>query len=412
MILKGSQRGGARDLALHLLKDENDHVVVHELRGFAADTLTGALKEAHAISKGTRCRQFLYSLSVNPPPSEQISSADIEAAIEKAEVRLGLSGQPRAIVFHEKEGRRHAHVVWSRIDPDAMKAVHMGFDHARLMSLSRELFLEHGWRMPEGLARSEARDPRNFTLEDWQQAKRTGRDPRSVKAAIQDAWAISDSPAGLWHALDERGFYLARGDRRGFVVVDGFGEVYSLPRMAGVKTKDVAARLGDLAELPTVDEAKARIAQEVAGSLRQLQDGVEERALAQESEFVRRRRDLVARQRRERANLADRQLQRREQEARLRQARFRRGLAGVWDRLRGRHRRIQEENVAEATWAAERDRKERDDQVIRHLAERRKLSLFRYQARRDRSQDRHLLRDQLHRHGTVPERTSGPEPDW
>ena len=41
MILKGSQRGGAKDLALHLMKDENDHVEVHERRNFCADDLMG-----------------------------------------------------------------------------------------------------------------------------------------------------------------------------------------------------------------------------------------------------------------------------------------------------------------------------------------------------------------------------------
>ena len=37
--------------------------------------------------------------------------------------------------------------------------------------------LEHGWTMPEGLNHSHARDPRNFTLAEWQQAKRIGKDP-------------------------------------------------------------------------------------------------------------------------------------------------------------------------------------------------------------------------------------------
>jgi hypothetical protein len=41
MILKGSQRAGATPLAAHLLRvDENDHVEVHELRGFVANDLT------------------------------------------------------------------------------------------------------------------------------------------------------------------------------------------------------------------------------------------------------------------------------------------------------------------------------------------------------------------------------------
>ena len=58
MILKGSQRGGARQLSAHLLKDENEHIDLVELRGFMASDLTGALDEAHAIAKGTKCQQF------------------------------------------------------------------------------------------------------------------------------------------------------------------------------------------------------------------------------------------------------------------------------------------------------------------------------------------------------------------
>ncbi len=69
MILKGNQRGGAKDLALHLMKDENEHVELHDLRGFASDNLMAALNEAYAMSRATRCRQFLYSLSLNPPLS-------------------------------------------------------------------------------------------------------------------------------------------------------------------------------------------------------------------------------------------------------------------------------------------------------------------------------------------------------
>ena len=42
MILHGNQRGGARDLSLHLLKEENDHGEVHEIRGFVSDNLMGA----------------------------------------------------------------------------------------------------------------------------------------------------------------------------------------------------------------------------------------------------------------------------------------------------------------------------------------------------------------------------------
>jgi hypothetical protein len=44
MILKGSQRGGAAQLARHLLKTiENEHVELYEVRGFVSDDLPGAL---------------------------------------------------------------------------------------------------------------------------------------------------------------------------------------------------------------------------------------------------------------------------------------------------------------------------------------------------------------------------------
>ena len=111
MILHGNQRGGAKDMALHLMKDENEHIEVYEIRGFASNNLMGAFNEAYAISRATRCRQFLYSLSLNPPPNEQVSTESFEKAINQAEQRLGLDNQPRAIVFHEKQGRRHCHVV-------------------------------------------------------------------------------------------------------------------------------------------------------------------------------------------------------------------------------------------------------------------------------------------------------------
>lgn len=51
-----------------------------------------------------------------------------------------------------------------------------------------------------------------------------GEDPRLIKAAFQDAWAISDSKLAFTHALQER------GDRRGYVALDHRGEVYAIAK--------------------------------------------------------------------------------------------------------------------------------------------------------------------------------------
>lgn len=65
MILKASQRGGGKQLAIHLLRtDENEHVEVHEVSGFVAQDVMGAMAEAYAVSKGTRCKQHLFSVSL------------------------------------------------------------------------------------------------------------------------------------------------------------------------------------------------------------------------------------------------------------------------------------------------------------------------------------------------------------
>ena len=121
MILKGAQRGGAKQLGLHLLKtEENEHVELHNIRGFLSDDLIGALREAEAIAKGTKCRQFLFSVSLNPPESENVHIQTFEKALDAIEEKNGLRGQPRVVVFHEKEGRRHCHEVWSRITKPMM----------------------------------------------------------------------------------------------------------------------------------------------------------------------------------------------------------------------------------------------------------------------------------------------------
>ena len=374
MILVGNQRGGARDLAVHLMKPENEHIAVHELRGFASDDLREALMEAEALSKGTRCRQFLFSMSFNPPGEERVATEDFERAIEEAESRLGLSGQPRAIVFHEKEGRRHAHAVWSRIDAETMKAVPLPFTKQKMQALSRDLYLEHGWKMPRGLAQSSERDPLNYTLAEWQQARRANRDPREIKAAIQDAWAISDSAAALAHALKERGFRLARGDRRSYVAVDHTGEPYAIARSANVKTKQVRERIGDPDTLPSLAETRIAIAEDMQRKLggfdAELEAEKKERAEAIERE----RQALVERQRAQRQQqLADMAL-RQQAETKRRQARFSRSLAAIWDKLRGEERRIRELNELEALAALQRDRAQKDALIFRHLEERRLLS--------------------------------------
>lgn len=373
MILQGSQRGGARNLAMHLLKDENDHVEVHELRGFVSDNLVSALREAEAISRGTKAKQFLFSLSLNPPQNEPVSTQDFEKAIARVEEKLGLSSQPRAIIFHEKHGRRHAHAVWSRIDTEEMKAIPLPFTHYKLKDISRELYIEHGWKMPEGFIDPAKRDPQNFTLAQWQQAKRTGKDPRALKRTFQDCWAASDNQSAFQRALKERGLTLARGDRRGFVALDHRCEVYSVSKWAGLKAKAARARLTDKEALPSVDQAKAQIAKDMTAHLKELQKHQETTISARLSEIEQKRILAVRKQRAERKTLKENQQGRWQTETRQRQERFSRGLRGLLERVTERYRQLKKQNEHEAALAQKRDQQEKDALIFKQLEQRRAL---------------------------------------
>ena len=182
MILEGNERGYGSELARHLLNPrDNDHVTVHAVDGFVAEDIFGAFAEAEAISNATQCQKYLFSLSLNPPMDAEVSVETFEATVAQVEKRLGLSGQPRAIVFHEKNGRRHAHAVWSRIDGDKLKAINISHYKRKLFGLSQELYRTHDWEMPEGFRDASKRDPLNYKRQEAGQAKRNKRDPKDLK---------------------------------------------------------------------------------------------------------------------------------------------------------------------------------------------------------------------------------------
>lgn len=378
MILKGSQRGGGQDLAAHLMRtDDNEHVRVHELREFASDNLRGAFKEAEAISRGTKCRQYLFSLSLSPPESAALTEAQFEQAVDKAEHRLGLDGQPRAIVFHEKEGRRHAHAVWSRIDAATMIARPMSFFKRKLVGLSRDLYLEHGWDMPHGIAREGMRDPRNFTLAEWQQAKRQGQDPRWLKAAVQICWQASDSGPAFSRALEEHGCFLARGDRRGHVILDHDGEVHSLSRVLGLKTKDVKARLGDGQALPSVEATRKTLGERMTPALKRHVQESREKFGAASKLLGEAKSEMTSRHRDGRAALERDQKLTWDAETKTRAARLPKGLSGLWHRITGKYQATRAENEAEAKASRARQAEERQRLIDQQRDERARLqSMF------------------------------------
>jgi Relaxase/Mobilisation nuclease domain len=270
MIPKGNQRAGGQQLATHLLNTyDNDSVEVVDMRGAIAQDLHGAFAEWYAEAKATKCIQYLYSLSINPDHTQgPFNREHYDDFIRRTEDKLGLSGQPRAVVFHVKHGREHCHVVGSRIDTEKMKAVPLSHDRQKLRAVAQEYARDHNLTLPPGMQNDRGKDryadrDKQEDLGDKQREERTGVSKEQRRREIAEAWHGSDSGQAFVRALEERCYYVARGDDCAYAVVDLYGEVSNLARQVdGVKTKELKDRLGDRDKLVDVATAQERARQE------------------------------------------------------------------------------------------------------------------------------------------------------
>ncbi len=398
MILKGNQRAGGRQMAIHLLNaEQNEHVNVHEVSGFMADDVLGALNEAYALSKGTQCKQFMYSLSLNPPQDEEVSIQTFEETLDRIEKKLGLEGQPRIVIFHEKEGRRHAHAVWSRIDTEAMKAINIAFPKRKLNDISKSLYLEQGWKLPEGFKDKNKNNPLNYTRAEWQQAARIGRRPTDIKRELQESWSLSENKKNFENSLRESGYSLARGDRRGYVVVDIHGEVYSLSKQLGVKQRALETKLGKTKLLPSVTETKDKISDQLSGLFTRYSNELKAQHQKEMQPLLRDKENMTTEHRTLRALLDIKLNERWQGEESKRTSRIRTGFKGFLDKLNGRYWKTRKTNERETYQANVRDQKEQEELINSQLIERQNLQVQITLMRDNQEQERaELIRDLSH----------------
>ena len=212
--------------------------------------------------------------------------------------------------------------------------------------------------------------------------------------------------AAFGQALRQRGFLLARGDRRAVVAVDLTGEVYAVARWAGIKTRDVATRIGNAdAGCPPLRERQAeasclvrdKLEGFVVNRIRSLRPGGTSRSRPAAAPWwsvtVTPGPSSIAQQE-----------QRRAAELQARAARFRTGLRGIWDRVTGRTAQIRRLNEQETAAAETRDRAERQHLVDRQLAERQELQRDITRARFRYSREMTGLRREMEAH--EPRQTS------
>lgn len=263
MIIKGKSRSGPAALAAHLGNAEkNERVSLLETRGTVAQDLRGALVEMDAYAAGSRCEKPLYHAAMSPEPPHRLTPEQRSEAIDALEEKLGLAGHARVVVMHEKLGREHIHVVWSRIDLEQMKSVSDSHNYRKHEEVARDLERRFGHEKVQG-AHAERdgveRPDRTPSRAELRQEERTGIKGADVKAEVTEAFKASDNAQAFQAALDERGYILAKGDRRDFVIVDHAGGIHSLARrIDGMKAAELREFMApiDRETLPTTAEAK------------------------------------------------------------------------------------------------------------------------------------------------------------
>lgn len=384
MILQGSQRGGPQTLARHLLNEkQNDHVELHQIHGLASEDLTSALLEIDASKGASKSNKPFYHLSFNPPPDGSPTVADFESAITQAERHLRLEGQPRAVVFHEKEGRRHAHVVWSRVNQDG-KMIRISFDKRWLQKLSRSLYQQHGWHMPIGFEKGPANDPHrlqqpaakltNYRHDEWMQFQRTGTSPADHKRMIGSAYRHSDDLASFKQALEHQGYYLAAG-YRGYIAVDLNGEPHSVMRAVGERKKAVETKLGPPGETqqPTVEQVQQSIQDRRTAAIEAQAENLK---AAHRKEIKPYRRELDELRSKQRAQRRLFKGWKHQQLAHLETSqanRYRKGLKGLVDRFTGKAKRIGQENRREREELEAAHQAKKETMIQEQIVERRQL---------------------------------------
>jgi len=122
------------------------------------------------------------------------------------------------------------------------------------------------------------------------------------------------------------------------------GEVYALPRLLDVKTKDVRARLGEGDGLSSVDETKAKIGQRMTPAIRRHVEEARGRFRERSAELGAATEGDDAGAPQGAHRLAIRQAQEWERETKERAVRLPKGWRGLWQRLTGRYQEIRTQN--------------------------------------------------------------------
>ncbi len=253
-IINGGLGGKGRHLKnmiKHLTRlDENDSVNILEIdEALPTATIEAALTEWQLLATSlTRSKKGFYEANINPQDDEHLTPEQFIQAADILEEKLGFTGQPRLIVQHEKKGRTHVHVLWQSTLIEEGRIVSDSHNYRKheeaAIEIEKTFDLEPSPRKYDKNkdAPDQATPVRHAKHDraDDEKAKRSGISVEDRNTLITKLYEQSKSGAAFSRALEEEGYYLARGDKATFFVVDPGHEAHLLRTCVdGVKQSEI-----------------------------------------------------------------------------------------------------------------------------------------------------------------------------
>lgn len=212
-------------------------------------------KQAGIVATGRKSKVgevYCFSLAWHPgqnPDKETMFNSALETL-----GLLNLHEHEAVLVSHGDTPHKHLHVICNLVHPENGKTAVPSYDRLTLSQWAENVERNDGEILCEERVINNQRR-REQGQENKLKLVKHKEKQVDIASVIHDLYQKSDSGKAFQSALEEKGYTLARGDRRGFVLVDDTGKIHSLSRqLKGQRAADIKSRLGSLQDLP---EAKA-----------------------------------------------------------------------------------------------------------------------------------------------------------
>ena len=262
MILEGStisSSGHAKQMALHLFKDENEQIHVHGLGRADLTAVQNRLVDMYRLTDLTKGKKnAIFHVAISPREHESLNPEQKDRALQMIEERFALQDQVRFSIDHVKEGRAHSHVFWSAVDIENEKLINLSYYKRTLQTLGREMELEFGHELTP---RRASENSHEVTLADRFIQARTGEKALDRKLLVTALWNQTINAKDFISDLKNAGYDVVKGDGCKFGIMDRKGHVHNLVRdlPKPVKVKHVMERFGpEYDKLPSVEQARER----------------------------------------------------------------------------------------------------------------------------------------------------------